>query len=333
MAIRTDFWRHMERETPLPVVALVSASAFLLDTAIHAVRAKVLAQAPDFNSDVCSPTADGVYQAIGAAQTLPMMATHRWVHLPDAHRLDAKSVLPLLAYIDKPQPSAVLCLSADKFDQRTKLAMALNKKGAMFSLEPPKPAQLPGWVVKHAQELRLGIDADAASLLVDLCGHDLGMLSNTLEKVALFAGDGVTVTADHVSQSVAATRIASIFALTDAVGQKNWGTASTTLRNILGGGESALVVLTMLTRQLRQLLQVKIFQQSMGGPGARHLAQSLGVRPFVAELLQSQARQYSVTQLQSALAAAAETDVKLKSSRLGGNLLLDGLLVDIMAAT
>ena len=332
MAVRTDFWRHMERETPLPVMALVSTSAFVLAEAIRAVRTKVLTQAPDFNSDVCPPTADGVHQAIGAAQTLPMMATHRWVHLPNAHRLDAKSVLPLLSYIEKPQPLAVLCLSADKFDQRTKLAMALNKKGAMFSLEPPKLAQLPAWVVKHAQSQHLSIDTDAASLLVDLCGQDLGILSHTLEQVALFAGDGVAVSTDHVSQSVAATRIASIFALTDAVGQKQWGAASTTLRNILGGGESALVVLTMLTRQLRQLLQVKIFQQSMGGPGARHLAESLGVRPFVAELLQSQARQYSITQLQSALAAAAETDIKLKSSRLGGNLLLDGLLVDIMTA-
>lgn len=330
MAVRTDFWRHLERETPPPVVALVSTSAFLLAEAIRAIRAHVLTQAPDFNSDICPATADGVQRAISAAQTLPMMATHRWVHLPDAHRLDAKSVLPLLSYLEKPQPSAVLCLSAEKFDQRTKLASALNKKGAMFALEPPKPAQLPAWVVKHAQSQHVSIDTDAAGLLVDLCGHDLGMLAHTLEKVALFAGDKVTVTTDHVAESVAATRIASIFALTDAVGQKNWSAASAHLRNILGGGESALVVLTMLTRQLRQLLQVKIFQQSMGGPGARHLAESLGVRPFVADLLQTQARHYDISQLQRALTAAAQTDVKLKSSRIGGNLLLDSLLVDIM---
>ena len=199
----------------------------------------------------------------------------------------------------------------------------------MFVLEPPKAAMLPQWLIKRAAADHVTLQGEAAALLVELCGQDLGVLTHALTKVILHAGVDTEVSAEHVAEAVASTRIASIFSLTDAVGQRNWGEASLLLRNILGGGESPLVVLTMLTRQLRQLLQVKIFQQCMGN--TRHLAESLGVRPFVADLLQAQARHYDMQQLQRALAAASATDVKLKSSGVDGNLLLDGLLVDMLA--
>ena len=327
MAARHDWERHGKSEAPLPVYALLGSSSLLVSEAVSQLRNRVVQTARDFNSDELQ--AGSVDAALGAARTLPMMAPKRWVHVAQAQRLTAKEHAPLADYLKKPNPTTVLCLSGEKIDQRTKLGQALSKSGALFAFEPPRPSELPAWIGRRATAQGQRIEPEAASLLADLIGGELGNLLMSLDKVALYAGADATITSEHVAAAVASTRIASVFELTDAVGKREWGQASLLLRNILDGGESGLVVLAMVVRQLRQLVLLKTVgeRQSQGA-----LAAALGVRPFVVETLRSQAQLFSVTQLHASLAAAADVDAQLKSSRIDHGLILDGLLVQIASA-
>jgi DNA polymerase-3 subunit delta len=324
MAARTDFAAHLKREPLRAVYVLVGADPLLLSDAVAELRRRVLTAAADFNSDELDAAA-GAERLLGAARTLPMMAQRRWVLGRDLTKLPAKDHGALMAYVAAPVDTSVLVLTATKLDGRTKLAQALGKAGALFSLEPPRPGELPGWVQERARRAGYSLQQEAAVLLAELIGGELGVLAVSLDKIALYAGAGEGITADHVAEVVAATRVSSIFELTDALGKRDWAQASLLMRNIVGGGQSALLVLAMLVRQLRLILQAKLWQGR-----ASDLAPTLGVRPFVADTLVAQARRYTEAELYRALRLAARTDARLKSSRLPHEVLLDALLMEFL---
>ncbi len=327
MAARKDLDRHLQKEALLNVYAVVSAEPLLLSEATKELKSRVLTQAPDFNRDEFRTGEVAIERVIDAATTMPMMAERRWVWLCDANKLKAKDQAPLLAYLDKPSNSSVLLLTMSEIDQRTKLAQKLGATGALFIIEPPRPADLPGWIERRARRHKLEIEPDAATLLGDLLGTDLGGLDMALVKIGTYAG-ATAITTDHVEAVVAPTKIDTIFKLTDAIGNRDLARASLQLRNILGGGESALLVLSMMARQVRQLLQVG--EALKAGTRPSDVAQKVGLRPFVADTLVAQSRHYKLPELAQALDAMGRADLRLKSTKLDPGVVLDQLLVEII---
>ena len=313
MPARRDFERHLEREELASVYAIVSAESLLVSEAVRLLRGRVLIQAPDFNRDEFRAGEVPTERVVDAAATLPMMASRRWVLMSDLQRLKAKDQAPLVAYLDKPAKTSVLCLAGSELDQRTKLGQKLAGMNALFVLEPPRPNELPAWIDKRARARKLAIEPDATRLLADLLGADLGGLDMALEKLATYAA-GEKVTSEHVEAAVAPTKVDSIFKLTDAIGLRDLSRASLQLRNMLAGGENALLILSMMARQLRQLLLVKELGAARLSPP--ELASRIGVRPFLIDSLQAQAKRYSEAELCAALAAVTRADVRLKSSKL-----------------
>jgi DNA polymerase-3 subunit delta len=328
MPPRTDFERHLQTDQPLPVYALYSVEVVLLSDAVTKLRGRILTVAADFNRDELRAGAATMEQLVRAATTLPMMAPRRWVHLAGADDLKAKDVEPLLRYLERPSPSTVLVLSGEKLDQRTKLGQTLVKSGAAFVFEPPKQKGLADWIERRANSRGYAIEREAASLLADIVGTDLGTLDMALDKMWTYAGGKQTISHEDVEATVAPTRVHSIFELTDAIGARDLGRASLLLRNSIDSGEAALRVLAMITRQMRQLLNIKTMA---GGVRPAEVASALGLPPFLAQGLMDQARRYQKHELCRALDAAAAADVRLKSTRLAPGVVLDRLLVEMIA--
>lgn len=309
-----------------PVYALVSGESLLIDDAVATLKARVLGPQADFNSDeVDLSISGGVTRLLSFVQTLPMMAERRWVRARNLHKLVAKDQAVLMEYFKSPAPTTVLVLTADKLDGRTKLAQMLTKSGALLNLEPPRPSQLAQWVRDRARLMHINIEADAALLLSELIGLELGVLHRSLDMLALLAGPDSAVTSEHVAEGIAASRVHSVFELTDALGRRDWVEASLLMRNILGGGESALLVLAMVVRQLRLLIQTQAFR---GRP--KELAHELGVRPFVADGLVQQAKRFAPRDLFHALRLVAQADLRLKSSPLAAPMVLDHMLAEML---
>ena len=99
MAIRRDFEQDIRKPERMPIYVLTSPDTLLLTEAITKLRALSLTAAPDFNrndfrSGECKPI-----DVISAAESMPMMAPLRWVHLSDIHKLKAKDHPPFMEYL------------------------------------------------------------------------------------------------------------------------------------------------------------------------------------------------------------------------------------------
>ncbi len=304
-----------------PVYILSSAEPLLLDRALAAIReAAVPAALRSFNEDVFDGRGASAARIVGAARTLPMMAKRRLVLVRDLGQMVAAELAELAAYMDSPSPETVLVATTSKVDRRLKFYAAAGKKGFLHDLAPPR--DLAGWLGDEARRREVAIAPPARTRLLEVVGADMSRMSLALEQLALYAGDRA-IAVDDVDDLIAETRERSVFELTDAIGAGERRRAMTALTSLVEQRQSAIGVIAMLARHMRQLVLYRAGRES--GMGKSELQRLLGVPPFVVDKLGRQAGRYSDADLGRAVSALSATDRALKGEGEAGKTLGRGL--------
>src|SRR5262249_2674612 len=168
---------------------------------------------------------------------------------------------------------------------------------------------LPPWVRAEAQSLGVKMEPAAITRLVEAVGSDLSRLALAIEQLGLYAGSRA-VTSDDVDELIADTRERTVFELTDAIGAADRVRALTAVASLVDQRESAVGVVIMLARHVRQLTVVHTLRET----GARRASwgSALGVPPFIVDKLVAQARNYSPSVLAAATQRLANADRALK---------------------
>ena len=318
-----------------PVYILISEQPLLVDRAVSAIlEAAVPEPARGFNYDMMEGKGLTATRVLNAAQTLPMMAQRRMVLIREISAAPAGELAKLVDYLDSPNPSTVLVATASKVDKRVKFYARARKHKALHDLAPPK--QLGPWIRSEARALKVQMDSRAASRLVDVIGKDLSRISLSLEQLALYAGDRPIAVAD-VDDLIADTRERTVFELTDAIGQADLPGALAAVTSLCEQRQSAIGVVVMLARHMRQLgmCQAAMSERLPKGEVARRV----GVPPFIAGKLMDQARRYPPGAIPTALGKLSRVDRALKGQtqvtktlgrQLGERVLLDRLVTDLV---
>jgi DNA polymerase-3 subunit delta len=299
-----DLVAAIERGPLAPIYCLHGDERYAVDRAVMALRRAALGadgeRAAGFNVETFEAKERGLGPALDAARTLPMFAKRRLVIVRGIDDLDSEGLEPLAPYVADPNPSTCLVLIADtKVDARLKAFQALRKAGFLHEFAPLKDWQLPDWVQGEARRRKLNLHPEAARLLADAAGPDLGRLALALEQVALFAGADAKITAEHVEAVVPESRERSVFELTKAIGAGDREHALRLLANMMRNREPPLRVQFMLARQLRQIWRAKELQGE--GLPRNDLAARIGVPPFFLDDFLGPARRMSVAALERSL--------------------------------
>jgi len=186
-------------------------------------------------------------------------------------------------------------------------------------------------VNNEAARRDIPLDDGVASYLVARAGTDIALLLNELEKCALRAGLGEVVTKHIIDEMTPRLPQETIFDLMDALGARNAPHALGLLRELLSGGAAPEMVLSMMVKHLRQLLQARAMldaRVAIDASAATRMPPALAAqlprdgRENLATILQSQgwrgsrlaqqARGFSTTQLCEAMGAALEADLAIK---------------------
>jgi DNA polymerase-3 subunit delta len=290
-----------------PVYVLHSEHPILVERAVAAIRdATVPPMARGFNYDIVEGKPTGA-KIVALAQTLPMMAERRMILVRDLGLMAADDAEPLLAYFAKPNPSTVVVALTSKLDKRLKTFATASKKGWLHVLEAPRQVQ--PWLREEAKARGVAIESSAVARLIDTVGGDLSRLALAVEQLGLFAGDR-PVTSDDVDELVADTRERSVFELTDAIGSADRPRALAAVAKLCDQRESAVGVVVMLARHIRQLSLVHVMRDE--GVPRGSLAGRIGVPPFVVDKLLAQAKFYAPRALASATEQLAIADRALK---------------------
>jgi DNA polymerase-3 subunit delta len=143
-------------------------------------------------------------------------------------------------------------------DRRTKLVKLVEKSGLLLDF-PALANDDDAMALLRPRVERAGkmLTRSAVALLVERCGLDAQRLVNETEKLIAYVGRREEITTDDIRLMVAATAELSVFDLVDAVAQRQPRQALDQLEGLLAQQADEFMILAMLIRQFRLLLQAR----------------------------------------------------------------------------
>jgi DNA polymerase III delta subunit len=212
-----------------PVYALVGSDPFLQLQKLREITALLSpdAQRVDFDGETAQ-----LGDLLDELQSFAMFGGGtKLVTVRDADALITRYREQLEDYVHKPSSSATLVLRLSSLPSTQRIAKAIAKVGAIESCAPPK--DLVRWAIDHAKRAhQITLMPDAAKVLADYVGSDLGRIDTELAKLAIQC-DGGKVSLDTVCANVAFTREREMWDLTNALAAGNVGEALSRWRQLL----------------------------------------------------------------------------------------------------
>ncbi len=174
-------------------------------------------------------------------------------------------------------------------------------------------------LAKLAATAGASLSDPAARTLMRLVGVDLWPLSHEVAKLSAYAcatakeGEKAVITETHVKEMVSQSVTENIFALTDALGNKQTALAVQLLSGQIEGGVHPSYLLTMMLWQFKILASVR--QALDEGLPSREIGASLSLHPYVLEKSINQVRKFNLVSLQRIINRLIELDYKNKTGQ------------------
>lgn len=192
----------------------------------------------------------------------------------------------------------------------------------------PDDEDMPGWIIRKCKALGAGIRPDAAHLLTSYIGNDTLRAERELEKLIAFVGVNQVIAPEDITLLTAQEQEGNIFALTDALGDRNGPRAMEQLE-LLTQSSEMIEILAMIDRQIRQLIQAREILDEGGNVSA--VEANLHVPSFLAVKLTNQALRFEMAQLLFIFKRLIEIDEEQKTGGRDGEVSLDLLIAELTA--
>jgi DNA polymerase-3 subunit delta len=179
--------------------------------------------------------------------------------------------------------------------------------GEVHEFAAPKPRDMPRALVAEAGRLGFELEQTAARLLVERMGPNPRRLQHELERLALWAGPGGKVSADDLRAMIADTSEAAVWALSDALLEKDAGKALRIGERLIAQGENVTGLIYGLASRLRKACAAA--SQLESGVPAGKVEAGLGMHPYAAKQLVGRLRHTSGDDLREATGALADLEV------------------------
>jgi DNA polymerase-3 subunit delta len=184
-----------------------------------------------------------------------------------------------------------------------------------------------GWISEETRRQNGQIEPRAAVCLADMVGEDTRVAAQEIAKLLTYVNLGRPITVQDVEHVSVVTAQESIFALVDALGNKNGHEAQRVLHRLLEEADP-FELWGMVIRQFRLLLLAREIIEASGS--ARQIQDALRLRDFAASKVYKQARQFSMPALEAIYHRLLEIDEGAKTSQVTLELALDMFIVEIV---
>ena len=271
----------------------------------------------DFNETICYGADVTAETVITAARRFPMMADRQLVVVKEAQQM--KSLEELAVYCQQPLESTVLVIlmhgaSADK---RRALYKTVLKTGVIVDSPALRDYEMPQWIASYYEGRGLKIHPEAAQLLAESSGTDLGKIAVETDKLLKNLPEGVKeVSVEEIEKNVGVSRQFSVFELTKCLSYRQ---AAQALKISAHIGQTPRFALPMVVAPLfthySRILKYHALMPTRPSPG--DVAHILGVNPYFLKEYDAAVRNYSLKQTMAAVSLLTEYDYKGKGGDAG----------------
>lgn len=309
-----------------PIVILHGKERFLQDVYMRRLRDLLIeahgqdgVDAVRFDGGSATPA-----DILDEARSFGLMQQHKLIIVDNADQLlkaddDARParghVTPRQAmehYAEQPSDSATLVLRADTWRPGNLDKKVAAAGGAVIKCEPPSPGEAIAWAKARCKK-RHGatIENDAAAMLVDFVGADLGRLDMELAKLAML-DPGAPITAAQVREMTGQTREEAFWSIQEALLSGRASDSIGQLRDLIEISRHDPIAIGWSYSDLARKLHGASWGMRQGmNPGA--LMKALKLWGASGEAILSGGRRLTPSQARDLLRACVEADRGAKS--------------------
>jgi DNA polymerase-3 subunit delta len=245
-------WLRDPLSHPLRPVYVVYGDDIYLrrETASSVARAALGAEADEMAVSRFEGSAASLADVLDELRMLPFFSSRRIVFVADADPFVTKNRKGIEAYTEAPSGTGVLVLILKSWPSNTKLAQQVAAVGLALDCNSPGERELIPWLIQYASKHDAQLDNDAARLLMELVGGEVGLLAAEVEKLAVYVGTAGRIRRADVARMVEAGRIEAVWKVLDAATTGQAAEAIADLDSLLASGEYPVRVLAALATSL-----------------------------------------------------------------------------------
>lgn len=284
-----------------------------------------------------SKTFDGtsteINQILEELNSLSLFSKSKAVIIDHAEKLTAPTLKAIEDYLERPNESVYLVLTASSFDKRKSFYKKADKLGCILDLvidnKYAKESSLVAKIIDTAIASGKTMPAHICQKFIKFVGADQRHILSELEKLICYIGDKTTITENDIYAVCIGVNTDNIWQLSDAIFYKNGALALKISRKFIE--ETPLFV---LLRQIRTQFQNKCKLAELISKGAdeteiqKHFPYMKG---NILQLNVNAVKSFGPENLKEGILLIDDTDYLAKNSGLTHGFLIDRLIFKLCA--
>ena len=295
-----------------PVYFLTGDENYYIDLIADYIEDNVLDETEkDFNQTILYGKENNMATIISAAKRYPMMANNNVVIVKEAQHLTTQ-LNELEAYLENPTPSTLLvfCYKYKKIDGRKAIGKKLKKKAVFFESKKLYDNQIPDWITGYLRSKKYPITPQAALLIAEFLGANLGKVVNEIDKLTINIPKGKEITPTLVEEHIGISKDFNNFELNKALGIKDVLKANKIINHFASNEKNhpLVVTISLLYSFFSNILKVHYTKDK----SRNNLAAVLRVSPFFVGEYEVAARNYNIRKTVEIIGYLRDYDLKSK---------------------
>ncbi len=324
MRYYTELLNELRAGRTAPVYLFFGPETYLRGEAVKRMREMLLpGEAGEFNFNLLDGRETSMADIISLACATPFFAGKRLVLVHDATLFTGKKgdapnagdePSPLLEYLAAPNPHTCLVFDAgESVDKSKKIYKKIAGMGKVVEFSLLKTGELSAWLDKRARLAGKSLAQAAAREILARVGNSLQALSVEINKLISYVGERDVITREDVEAVISSHPEEDIFAVLDAIGEKNPTRALAGIHRLFRQKHPPQLILSMAARQIRLILRTGEAIES--GTRFADIADKIGIHPYVAKKMSAQQKNFDRGQLTRSLYWLHKLDVAIKSGQ------------------
>lgn len=204
-----------------------------------------------------------------------------------------------------------------------------DKNGIVCEFNTLTQNELVKFIAKWANANGKIISQVNATHLISLCGRDLNMLKNEIDKISAYA-KGEEISCDDIDKLATVTLEAKVFALSDAVLNDNAQKAFNTLDVLFYQQEKTADMLYILTKAYIDAYRIRVADES--GITKTEVANKFNYknRAFVLDNAKKATKRVSTQALRKSLDILLQADTEFKSVAINDRMFFEKLIANLL---
>lgn len=265
-----------------------------------------------------------VKEVISLGDTVPFFAERRILLLENTGFFKNKCE-ELAEYMGHLPEYLFILFVEDEVDKRNKLYKSVSKYGRAVEFDVQNENTLMRWILQILKKEGRKITQRDMELFLSKTGTDMCNIEKELEKVLCYTMGRDVITTQDIEE-VCTNRVTNqIFAMVQAVSEKNQEKALQLYYDLLALKEPPMRILFLLARQFNQLLQIKELKNQ--GYDVKTIGEKAGIQTFVVKKSMACLGRYSTETLRQAVEDFVQAEEDVKTGRLNDVLSVELLIV------